>query len=94
MHIEFDPAKSERNIRERGLSFERVVEFDFSSATIRPDVRKPYPEPRYVALGFLGGRLHVLCFTPVAGGIRVISFRKANPREVRHHEQAPPTHQR
>ncbi|MBT9476496.1 BrnT family toxin [Polaromonas sp.] len=37
-------------------------------------------------------RLHVLCFTPIDGGIRVISFRKANPREIRSYEQAPPTH--
>ena len=28
----------------------------------------------------------MLCFTPVAGGIRVISFRKANTREVRDYE--------
>ena len=32
-------------------------------------------------------RLHVLCFTPVPGGIRVISFRKANLREVKSHGQ-------
>jgi uncharacterized DUF497 family protein len=36
--------------------------------------------------------LHVLCFTPIAGGIRVISFRKANAREVRNHAQTPPPH--
>jgi uncharacterized DUF497 family protein len=29
--------------------------------------------------------LHVLCFTPIEGGIRVISFRKANMREARKH---------
>ena len=40
-----------------------------------------------MAVGFMGERLHVLCFTPVAGGIRVISFRKANAREVRNYEQ-------
>ena len=92
MRIEFDAAKNERNIRERGLSFERAAEFDFAGATIRQDARKPYPEPRFVALGVLDGRLHVLCFTPVAGGVRVISFRKANTREVRNHEQATPSH--
>lgn len=37
---------------------------------------------RYVALGMLGERLHVLCFTEITDGIRVISFRKANSREV------------
>ena len=93
MQIEFDhPAKSDRNARERGLPFERAAEFDFAGAMIRRDTRKPYPEVRYVALGMLGGRLHVLCFTPVAGGIRVISFRKANSREVKDYEQAFPPH--
>jgi hypothetical protein len=30
----------------------------------------------------LGQRVHVLCFTETAEGIRVISLRKANSREV------------
>ena len=87
MHIEFDPAKNEANIRQRGLSFERAAEFDFGTAVIAQDTRKPYPEARFVAVGFMGERLHVLCFTPVAGGIRVISFRKANAREVKNYDQ-------
>ena len=44
-----------------------------------------------LALGHLGQRLHVLCFTPVAGGVCVISFRKANAREARDDEQTRPT---
>ena len=87
MHIEFDPAKHHRNISERALGFDRVAEFDFSTALVWQDTRKAYPEVRYVGLGFLDARLHVLCFTPVAGGIRVISFRKANAREVKNYEQ-------
>ena len=82
MHIEFDPAKNERNILERGLSFERVSDFDFDTASVWQDTRKPYPEVRYVALGLLDARLHVLCFTETETGIRVISFRKANTREA------------
>ncbi|MDX8129006.1 BrnT family toxin [Methylomonas sp. OY6] len=83
MIIEFDPVKNARNIIECGLSFERVADFDWSSAIATEDVRKDYPERRFVAIGYLDGRLHVLCFTPVTGGIRVISFRKANLREAR-----------
>jgi uncharacterized DUF497 family protein len=88
MDIDFDPSKNDRNIRERGLSFERTGDFDFETAVVRADARKAYPEPRFVALGFLDARLHVLCFTPIAGGIRVISFRKANRREEKDYEQA------
>ena len=32
VEITFDPAKNDRNIRERGLSFERAMDFDFASA--------------------------------------------------------------
>lgn len=87
MQISFDPGKNERNIRERDLPFERAAEFDFENAVIQIDTRKAYGETRYVALGVVGGRLHVLCFTETDDGIRVISFRKANEREVKRHAQ-------
>lgn len=87
MDISYDPAKNERNIAERGLSFERAADFDFETAKIREDVRRAYPERRFVALGWLDARLHLLCFSPVPGGIRVISFRKANRREQRDYER-------
>lgn len=85
MEISYDTAKSERNIAERELSFERAADFDFETANIWQDTRKPYPESRFVAIGFLDDRLHVLVFSETARGIRVISFRKANPREGAKH---------
>lgn len=88
MRIEFDSAKNDRNIRQRGLSFERAAEFDFDTAVIWIDTRKSYPETRYAALGFLEERVHSLVFSEISGGIRVISFRKANQREARKYEQA------
>jgi len=92
MLVEFDPAKNARNIAERGLSFESAREFAFGSAVIAQDRRKAYPEVRYVAVGLLQARLHVLCFAPIDGGIRVISFRKANSREIKAYEQTHPAH--
>jgi hypothetical protein len=68
VRITFDPNKNERNLRERGLSFEAVAAFDFDGALIRVDDRRPYGETRYVAIGWLHGRLHVLCFTEAPGG--------------------------
>ena len=85
--ISYDAAKNDRNVRERGLSFERVVEFEFATANICEDVRKIYPERRFVAVGWLDARLHVLCFSPSHGGIRVISFRKASRREQSDYER-------
>lgn len=40
VEITFDPRKSERNLRERGLGFEMVAEFDFGSARYAADTRK------------------------------------------------------
>jgi uncharacterized protein len=81
LDIEFDPAKNERNIRERGLSFEQASDFDFETAGIYSEQR--HGELGRVAVGYLEARLHVLCYLPTASGIRVISFRKANAREAR-----------
>ncbi len=81
MKIAYDPAKNERNIRERGLSFERAAEFDFDTATVWLEQRKG--ETRRLAAGYLGIRLHMLCFMEIEDGIRVISFRKANDREAK-----------
>lgn len=87
MHITFDPAKNLRNIADRGLSFELTDEFDFDTTVIWIDARKVYPEARISALGLVAGRLHALVFSETAKGIRVISFRKANKREVKRYEQ-------
>jgi len=67
------------------LPFELAAEFEFETAHILVDSRHEYGEVRYIALGSVQGRLHVLCFTEIADGIRVISFRKANDREVKHY---------
>lgn len=88
MNIIFDRKKSQRNIVLRSLSFERAVEMDFETALIFVDDRRDYGEERHIAIGYLEGRLHVLCFTRVAQGIRVISFRRANTREALRYDQA------
>ena len=86
MPISFDPQKNERNIAERGLSFELVEEFEWDSALVVEDVRRDYGERRFQALGMITGRLHAVVFTPRAGRVHVISLRKANRREIRLHE--------
>ncbi len=92
MKITFNPEKSKKNIQERSLSFDEVTEFDWEAALYVEDTRKLYPEKRFVAIGYLGRRLHVICFTPIKGGVRVISFRKANSREVKKYEKEKTTH--
>jgi uncharacterized DUF497 family protein len=91
MDITYDQNKNNRNIAERGLSFDRVVDFDFTTAISSVDNRFEYGETRLTALGYLDGRLHVLCYVDTETGFRVISFRKANPREVKFYETAKAT---
>lgn len=80
--ITFDPAKSEANVRKRGLPFSLVEEsFDWAGAQLIEDRRKDYGERRYRALGFIGTRLHAVAYTPRGDAMHVISLRKANRRE-------------
>ncbi len=87
MDIEFDPIKSCRNETGRGLSFELAREFDFTTALTKIDARRDYGETRYASIGLIGDRLHILVYTLRWSGIRVISLRKANSREVALYEQ-------
>lgn len=88
MIVEYDAAKNERNIAERNLPFGDVVNLDWAAALVGADNRRDYGETRYTAIApAQDGRLHVVVFTEVPDGIRVISFRKANSREVKRYEQ-------
>lgn len=84
MRIEFDPAKRDRTLAERGLDFADAVEVFAGASETAQDVRFAYPEPRFVTKGWLRERLVVVVWTPVAGGRRIISMRKANDREKRY----------
>lgn len=88
MDITFDPAKNSTNMKLRGLSFDRVHDFDFETAMTWVDCRKDYGETRYRALGLIRDRIHALVYIEAENGIRVISLRKANERERRIYEQA------
>ena len=88
LKVSYDAAKNAGNVSFWGLPFDRAAEFGWSEAILLEDTRKSYPERRYIAVGFLDGRLHVLCFSETEDGIRVISFRKANEREIKRHAKA------
>ena len=83
MDISYDKAKSDRNVALRGLSFEFAADFELADAVVLVDDRRDYGEVRYRAFGQLDGRLHALVFAETARGIRVISLRRANNREVK-----------
>ena len=81
MRIGYDPNKNARNIAERGLSFDDVINLDWNTALIVRDERRDYGEGRYRALGRIDDRLYAVVFTIRPDEFHVISFRRANRRE-------------
>jgi uncharacterized DUF497 family protein len=85
--FDWDEAKRAANLARHGVDFAAVVRFDWDNAQLTADIRRDYGELRYIAVGRIGPRLHVLVFAPRAELIRIISLRKANAREVRRYEK-------
>jgi len=83
MRFEWDHNKNRRNVELRGLDFNDVDKFDWHSAIYLLDNRSNYGETRVIALGKIEKRLTVLVFTPRLDYIRIISWRKANKREIK-----------
>jgi uncharacterized DUF497 family protein len=87
MEIEFDPAKSESNLRKHGISLADAELMNINEATVEPDTRFDYGEQRFRAWGLIAGVLHILAFTIRGSKIRAISLRKSNAMENRRYEK-------
>jgi uncharacterized DUF497 family protein len=82
MIIEFDTAKREKNLMERGLDFaESGKVFDGLHFVARDD-RFDYGEERFITAGLLDDRMVVIVWTPRNNARRIISMRYANDREI------------
>ena len=81
MRITFDTVRNERNIAERGLSFELVAELAWETAIAREDVRQDYGERRVWVLAHLRDRLHMAVVTyGTAPCMSSVSARQTNER--------------
>jgi uncharacterized DUF497 family protein len=78
----FDPAKNDRNITERGLSFDRVADLEWETALAREDTRKDHGERRLRVLAPLGKRLTMVVIPYRDDAVHVISVRNASEREA------------
>jgi uncharacterized DUF497 family protein len=87
MEFDWDDDKRDANREKHGLDFADAKFLAWETAQILIDDRRDYGEARYQAYGLLNGRLHVIAFTPRGDKIRLISFRKANDKEVRRYGQ-------
>lgn len=82
MHITFDHAKDAANLAKHGVSLALATDLEWDSAVTWPDLRRVYGEPRQCGIGYIGLRLFFVAFVDRGTERRVISLRKANPREV------------
>jgi uncharacterized DUF497 family protein len=75
MQIEFDQARRDKTLQERGLDFARADEV-FAGITVTvDDNRHDYGELRHITV--------VIVWTPRGAARRIISMRYANEREIR-----------
>lgn len=85
MRFEWYEEKRRLNLKKHGLDFEDV-ELAFSEETVTlPDNRFDYGEIRFVTLSILKGFVVAVVHTETDDLVRVISFRKATPREERYY---------
>ena len=87
--FEWDPRKAALNLAKHKVSFvEAVTAFGDPLGHIIDDPRHSADEERFVLLGRSGRRrLLVVMFTERGEAIRLISARRATPRERRGHEE-------
>lgn len=88
--FEWDAAKAATNIAKHGVSFEEAVAV-FADPRRRTfvDDRSDYGERRSMTVGRIRGREYSVVHTQRDGAIRIISARKANPRERRYYAEGP-----
>jgi len=82
MRIDYDEAKSRRNVERRGIPFADAMELLSAPHVVLRDARRDYGETRFVAYGLIRDRMHVCVYTLRGDAYRIISLRKANRREV------------
>jgi len=81
MKFEWDEAKRASNFEKHRVDFSSAEVFPFHDALERPHMQGE--EERIEATALIGDRLHVMVYTWRNGIRRIISFRKANPREAK-----------
>ena len=88
MRFEWDGSKAASNLEKHRVSFDEAVTvfYDPLAATF-DDPDPSQDEARLVTVGYSAqGRLRVVCHVERGGAVRVISARRATPRERKRHE--------
>ena len=86
MNYDWDEPKRIANIEKHAIDFWDIYSFDWDTSVRISSPR--YGEMRWLAIGFIRGRLHCVIYTNRGEQRRIISIRKANPREERTYARA------
>ena len=87
MEFEWDEANNDACFDRRGFDFAYAVRaFLVQHRIVAQDRRRDYGEDRYRLLGTIDGRTYVVVYTMRGSAVRIISARKANPKEVAEYE--------
>jgi len=87
MEFEWDDAKNSACFERRGFDFAHAVNaFHDPHRIVVQDRRRDYGEDRFRLLGTVEGRAYVVVYTMRGPAVRIISARKANPKEVAEYE--------
>ncbi|AVH73392.1 BrnT family toxin [Nostoc sp. 'Lobaria pulmonaria (5183) cyanobiont'] len=84
MEFEWDKNKNQQNIHKHGISFEEATEIFDGVVFTSIDERYNYEEIREISIGSIQGVVIItVAHTDRNGKIRLISARKATPKERR-----------
>ena len=88
LQFEWDPDKAAANLSKHGVAFEEAATvFGDSLSLTAYDPDHSADEDRYITMGTSAdGRLLIVSHTDRGGRIRIISVRKATPRERKAYE--------
>lgn len=87
MKYEWDDAKNTYNLEKHGVAFECIYKAEWHLALAMQDTRRDYGETRMLAYVPIESRLHAVIYVKRGNKRRIISLRKANPREVQSYER-------
>ena len=85
MRIEFDPDKDVANIARHGISLRLAESLEWELLLATVDDREDYGELRMIGFAPIGRVVYFVAFTENDGIYRIISLRKATPKEVRYY---------
>ena len=87
MEFEYDPAKSESNLSKHGIDFDGAQGLWQDRGMVAVPVRRG-GETRWVAIARMGGSCWAAVYTMRGSVTRIISVRRATPKEVSAYDKA------